>query len=112
MSESVRDTILEVMEASLKAQLRAVRQLRKGTGASVTKRSKGKSQMDMVEDVLREAGIPLHLKEIVSKVNLRFAVNADFDSLGSALTKRVLKKERFCRPAKNTFALLEQDHVG
>jgi hypothetical protein len=51
--------------------------------------------------------VPLHLNEIVSRVNARFSVKADPDSLGSALTKKVVKKQRFARPGKSIFAILE-----
>jgi hypothetical protein len=112
MSDSVKDTILEVMEASLEAQLKAVRQLRKAVPAPQSKPLKGKSQVDMVYDVLLEAGMPLHLREIISRVDTKFSVALDSDSLVSALTKRVLKGDRFNRPAKNTFGLLEAGHAG
>jgi hypothetical protein len=108
MSENLRDTVLEAIEASLEAQLGAVRKLRNlEAKAAKPKRSRGRSQMDMAYDVLIEAGEPLHLNEIVLRVNARFDAKVDPDSLGSALTKRVVKKERFSRPAKNTFWILE-----
>jgi hypothetical protein len=113
MDEPIRDSILEVIEASLEAQLSAIRRLRKaGAAKSSIKRKKSRSQMDLAYDVLLEAGHPLHLKQIVEAVNARFGVTTDADSLGSALTKRVLKGDRFARPAKNTFALLEDEHAG
>ena len=68
--------------------------------------------MGMVYDVLKDAGEPLHMNKIISRVNARFGVNVDPDSLGSALTKRVVKGQTFCRPAKNTFALLEDNNAG
>lgn len=113
MSEPIRDTVLEVIEASLEAQLLAVRRLRRRTSVpTAPKRRKGRSQVDLVEDVLREAGRPMHLREILSKVEERFGFRPDPDSLGSALTKRVVKKERFSRPDRNTFALLEELDAG
>lgn len=54
----------------------------------------------------------MHLREILSKVEERFGFRPDPDSLGSALTKRVVKKERFSRPDRNTFALLEELDAG
>jgi len=113
MNDPIRDTILEAIEASLEAQLNAVRKLRKTAAkAAAPKRSRGRSQMDMVYDVLVEAGGPLHLNEIVSRVNAKFAAKVDPDSLGSALTKRVVKAQRFFRPAKNTFGILESENAG
>src|ERR1700678_258704 len=105
MDQNIRDTILEAMEASLEAQLSAIRRLReKAAKAAAPKRTRGGSQLDMVYDVLKEAGQPLHLNEIISRVNLRFGVKVDSDSLGSAITKRVVKKQTFSRTAKSTFA--------
>lgn len=107
MDDSVRDTILETMEASLEAQLNAVRRLRKAGPVERPPRKKGKSHVDMVYDVLVDSGSALHLKEIVRSVEARFGVKLDPDSLVSALTKCVLKGDRFARPAKNTFSLKE-----
>jgi hypothetical protein len=108
MENDIRNTILEAIEAALEAQLGAVRKLRKAEAqAASPKRSRGLSQMDMAYDVLRDAGGPLHLNEIVSRVSAKFAIKADPDSLGSALTKKVVKKQRFARTGKSTFAILE-----
>jgi hypothetical protein len=113
MNEPIRDAVLEAIEASLEAQLLAIRRLRKKEQSPPEKPKRRKSQMDMVQDILVEAGEPLHLLEIVRRVNRKFGITADPDSLGSALTKRVVKKERFARPGKNTFALLLGDeHAG
>jgi hypothetical protein len=113
VSEPIREIILEAMEASLEAQLSAIRKLRKKPElVAEVKTSKGKSQIGMVRDVLEEARQPLHLNVIIDRVQARFGVRLDPDSIGSALTKRVVKKELFIRPAKNTFALLESEDAG
>lgn len=113
MSDSVRDSVLEAMEASLEAQLRAIRRLRKeGAAEPEPKGRRRTSHLDMVEDVLNEAGKPLHIREILAQIERKFTLKLDPDSLGSALTKRVLKKERFQRVQKNTFALLEEGDAG
>jgi hypothetical protein len=113
LSDSIRDIILEVTEASLEAQLSAIRRLRnKSVLASKLKNPRGKSQIGMVQDVLAEAKQPLHLSAIIERVQVKFGVQLDSDSIGSALTKRVVKKELFARPAKNTFALLEAEDAG
>jgi hypothetical protein len=66
----------------------------------------------MVFDVLTDAKQPLHLNAIIERVQSQFGVQLDPDSIGSALTKRVVKKELFARPTKNTFALLEAEDAG
>jgi len=113
MSEPIRDIILEAIEASLEAQLSAVRRLRRvSPDLAKPRASKGKSQISMVVDVLAEASQPMHLNAIIERVQGKFGVQLDPDSIGSALTKRVVKKELFARPAKNTFALLEAEDAG
>jgi|HubBroStandDraft_1064217.scaffolds.fasta_scaffold81459_2 HB1, ASXL, restriction endonuclease HTH domain len=113
MSEPIRDIIFEAVEASLEAQLNAIRRLRsKSADATKPKAARGKSQISMVYDVLAEAKKPLHLSAIIELVQTQFGVQLDPDSIGSALTKRVVKKDLFARPAKNTFALREADDAG
>ena len=113
MDEPIRDIIFEAVEASLEAQLGAIRRLRnKSAEAAKPKAPRGKSQIGMVFDVLSEANQPLHLSAIIERVYGRFGVRLDADSIGSALTKRVVKKDLFSRPAKNTFALLEPKDAG
>ena len=53
MNDETKDLILGVFEASLEAQLRAVRRLRQGESGAPTPRSrKGLSQLDMAFDIL------------------------------------------------------------
>ena len=113
MNEPIREIVLEAIEASLEAQLNAIRKLRKKEDvATKVAPAKGRSQIGMVRDVLFEAGEPLHLNIIIERVHAKFGVRMDSDSIGSALTKRVVKKDIFARPAKNTFALLEVPDAG
>ena len=59
MNDETRDLILSVFEASLEAQLRAVRRLRQGETAPIEPRSrKGLSQVDMAFDILKKARTP------------------------------------------------------
>lgn len=112
MDEKLRDTLLEVIESSLEAQLRAVRRLRSpisGTrkaAAGVEKpRKEGMSQIDMVYDIL-SSGQSLHIKEILTAINTRFQTEVDRESLVSALSKRVARGDRFQRVGRNTFSLI------
>ena len=109
MDELVRDAVLEAIEVSLDAQLRAVRRLRKAASAEPAAPKRGRSQVDMVYDVLIEAGRPLHVREILAGVEGRFSAKLDPDSVVSALTKYVVRGERFVRPAKNTFGVLRRE---
>ena len=106
MNDETKDLILGVFEASLEAQLRAVRRLRQGEPAAAAPRPrKGLSQVDMVFDILKKARSPLHVSEILDRIQTHFGVAVDRESLVSSLTKKVARSDRFLRPEKNTFAL-------
>ena len=111
--DPIRETILETVEACLDAQLRAVRKLRStsstdsspGAPPSGRKKVKGRSQLDMAFDILKETGRPLHVSELLERIHARFGRQIDRESLVSALTKRVQRADRFVRTQKNTFGL-------
>jgi hypothetical protein len=106
MNDETRDLILSVFEASLEAQLRAVRRLRQGETAPIEPRSrKGLSQVDMAFDILKKARTPLHVSDILDRIRTQFGVPVDRESLVSSLTKKVARNDRFLRPEKNTFSL-------
>lgn len=108
---SLRDTLLEVIETSLESQIRAVRRLRRsGSGHSPSTRREahgdtGMSQIDMAYDIL-SGGQALHITDILAAIKKRFGVHVDRESLVSALSKRIVRGDRFCRAGKNTFSLL------
>jgi hypothetical protein len=104
--EDLKDVILGAVEASLDAQLRAVRRLRRGEPTpAAERRRKGRSQVDMAYDILKSARGPLHVAEILSRIETRFGLAVDRESLVSSLTKKVARGDRFVRTEKNTFAL-------
>jgi hypothetical protein len=106
MNDEVKDVILSVFEASLEAQLRAVRRLRQGDPpASEPRRRKGLSQVNMAFDILKKARAPLHVSQILDRIHTQFGVTIDRESLVSSLTKKVARGDRFLRPEKNTFSL-------
>jgi hypothetical protein len=106
MNDDLRDSVLAIFEASLDAQLRAVRRLRHRTpeGAG-PRRTKGLSQVEMAYDILGKARSPLHISDILARIQAQFGVAVDRESLVSSLTKKVARGDRFTRPEKNTFAL-------
>jgi hypothetical protein len=113
MPDETREVILETLEAVLEAQLHAVRKLRRGH----PRKSEGefpqprRSHMSTVEDILLSAAAPLHISEIIERAKIHFAQSLDRESLVSALTKRVARKDRFVRTAPNTFALRPTKHA-
>jgi hypothetical protein len=105
MNEETKDLILSVFEASLEAQLRAVRRLRQAEPAAEPRPRKGLSQVDMAFDILKKARSPLHVSEILNRIRTQFGITVDRESLVSSLTKKVARGDRFLRPEKNTFSL-------
>ncbi len=106
MNDNIRDTILAAFEASLDAQLRAVRRLRHPHATPTPPRArKGMSRVDMAYDVLKKARTPLHVSEILARLQASFGVSVDRESLVSSLSKKIARGDRFLRTAKNTFAL-------
>jgi hypothetical protein len=106
MNDDLKESILSIFEASLDAQLRAVRRLRQGDPAAARPApKKGLSQVDMAYDVLKKARSPLHVSELLDRIHAAFGVAVDRESLVSSLTKKVARQDRFLRPDKNTFAL-------
>jgi len=109
MNDDTKDVILSIFEASLEAQLRAVRRLRQGEQpADKPPRRKGLSQVDMAFDILKKARSPLHVSQILERIHTHFGVAVDRESLVSSLTKKVARNDRFLRPEKNTFSLRQE----
>lgn len=106
MSDDVRDILLSTIEASLDAQLRAVRRLRKGPESEVKAARKVRlSQIDMAYDVLKKARAPLHIAQLLQRIESGFKVSVDRESLVSSLSKKIARGDRFLRTEPNTFGL-------
>jgi hypothetical protein len=106
MNDDLKDVVLSAFEASLEAQLRAVRRLRHPQDEPPgPRRRKGLSQVDMAFDILKKARGPLHISQILERIQTHFSMAVDRESLVSSLTKKVARGDRFLRPEKNTFAL-------
>jgi len=112
MADTPRDDLLDILEAVSRAQLRAIRRMRlspKAKSKTGTKPEGGRvSGMDMVTDILRREGRPLHISHILAAVQKRFGVELDRESVVSAMSKRVARQDRFMRTAPNTFALIPE----
>ena len=109
MNEDLSSLILDIFEASLEAQLRAVRRLRNPHAESTpVRRRSGMSQVDMAYDILKKACSPLHVSTILDRIHTSFGARVDRESLVSSLTKKVARHDRFTRTAKNTFGMLPE----
>jgi hypothetical protein len=106
MNDDLKDIVLSTIEASLDAQLRAVRRLRSQPDEARTARqSKSISQVDMAFDILTRARAPLHISQMIERIQKHFGVSVDRESLVSSLSKKIARKDRFARTEKNTFSL-------
>ena len=112
MPDNFHDDLIDVLETVSKAQLDALRRLRRSVtqqaGSGSAKPPKSMSQVDMAYDILMSAGRPLHISEIIALVAKRHGVTLDRESIVSALSKRVARKDRFARTAPNTFSLVSE----
>jgi hypothetical protein len=59
----------------------------------------------MAYDILRKARSPLHIKELLERIQSAFGVTVDRESLVSSLTKKVARGDRFLRTEPNTFTV-------
>ena len=112
LQDEIRSLFIQAQIRCLDAQLRALKSLGSTSDdPSAPRRGRppsGKSQVDIVFDILRTAGSPLHIDEIL-KLAARRRKRLDRESVVSAITKYVNRHERFVRTAPNTFAILEQE---
>lgn len=110
MKESLtRDDLLDVLEASLTAQLRVIRAFRRGAAGGTRRgpRAGRKSNMSIIEDILATAGQPLHINDIIMRAQRDHGVELKRESIVSALTKKVLDGNTFTRAGRNVFALVK-----
>ena len=90
MPDDLKDSILSIFEASLEAQLRAVRRLREGSPDPAPPRPRASlSQVDMAFDILKKARAPLHVSELLDRIHSTFHVAVDRESLVSSLTREL-----------------------
>jgi hypothetical protein len=101
---AITEAVIDVLTVSLQAQLKALQRLQKGQPEPQTS-GKSMSQIDMVYDILQRAAQPLHINEILQRVETVHSRRLDRESIVSALAKKVLRRDRFRRTGKNTFAL-------
>ncbi len=103
-----REDLLEILTAAAEGQLRALRALGRRHRRSESGSEKRRSNIAIVEDILRSAPGPLHISQILTLAQERYQLRLSRESLVSALTKKVLDRNTFCRVGHNTFDLLER----
>ncbi len=75
--------------------------------SSKPKPVKRTSKANIVENVLRIAGRPLHISNIIEIAKRDFGVQLERDSIVSILIKKIKAGQKFIRTAPNTFSLKE-----
>ena len=112
MPDNFRDDLIEIFESFSKAQLNALHRLRSRPRQVVRGETaepvKSMSQIEMVYDILRSAGRPMHISDVMAQVAHRHHTSLDRESIVSALSKRVARRDRFARTAPNTFCVLPE----
>jgi hypothetical protein len=88
----------EVVQSKLKIIERFQQQAR-------TQSKKRTSNIDIVHNVLKTAGHPLHIADIIKMAEQDYQVNLNRDSIVSAILKKINAGQTFIRTAPNTFAL-------
>ncbi len=102
--DEIKAAVLEAIEVSLEAQLKAVKRLLAGPPEPGAARERT-SQIQLVHDVLRRAGKPLHVTQIIERVEKSHGIKLDRESIVSTLVKKVKRGDRFVRTDKNVFGL-------
>ena len=107
MADLTKTDLIDVFEKTLKGQLRALRSMRKKPAGRPKRERNKKSNMEVIESILRAARAPLHINEIIQRAQKLYSRRLQRESIVSALTKKVLDQQTFCRVGRNVFALLE-----
>jgi hypothetical protein len=105
IQDPVQRAVLNAFEVALDAQLRAIRKLKNPDVEKKQGRAGSMSQVDMIYDILQRAGKPLHITEILERVEKVFGKQLDRESVVSSLVKKIQRQDRFVRTDKNVFAL-------
>jgi hypothetical protein len=95
---------LQYQKEIAESKLKTIKRFLKEPKLKTTKRT---SKIDIVENVLKIAGRPLHVSEIIEIAKRDFQTELERDSIVSILIKKIKAGQRFNRTAPNTFALKE-----
>ena len=98
------ESYLQYQKEITETKLKIINRFQKGIQAKPKKRT---SKIEIARNVIRIAGRPLHVSEIINLAQRDFQVALDRDSIVSAILKKVNAGKSFIRTAPNTFALKE-----
>jgi hypothetical protein len=99
------ESYLQYQKEITESKLKIINRFQKTVEPKPKKRT---SKIEVAENVLRIAGRPLHVSDIIHLAKRDFKVTLDRDSIVSAILKKVTAGKSFIRTAPNTFALKAQ----
>lgn len=70
------------------------------------------SNIDIVQNVLKDVGHPLHVSDIIKLAHEQYQVELNRDSIVSAILKKINAGQTFVKTAPNTFALKDTTKGG
>ena len=97
---------LDLIEGLAKSTLDIVSRFRSGMPVT-NSRAKRTYKFEYVESILRNAGRPLHINEIIEIANRDYKAAIGKDSLSSAISKKIRAGSQIVRTAPNTFQFKE-----
>ncbi len=98
------ESYLQYQKEITESKLKVINRFQKAVQPKPVKRT---SKIEVAKNVLRIAGRPLHVSEIIHLAERDFQVTLERDSIVSAILKKVTAGKSFIRTAPNTFALKE-----
>lgn len=96
---------LNVQEKLLEAQVNVIRELKQHNFSSGRRKT---TQIEMVVDILKDAGQFLHIQEIITRVKQKYGIELDREIIVSSMAKKINKGHLFKRVAPNTYDLLHR----
>jgi hypothetical protein len=83
-------------------KLKIINRFLKGMKDPAEKRT---TKSGVVEKILRNAGKPMHVTEIMETAEKQFQITLERDSIVSIISKKIKSGKQFVRTAPNTFGL-------
>jgi hypothetical protein len=109
--EDVKEVILQILELQLESQLRAIRCLQgKPEDEPAFPRRPGRRRQSLVDlsvQILTETRKPMHVNELVQRLQQRFGRMTDRDTLSSALAKQARQGILLRQSAPATFTRID-----
>ncbi len=98
------ETYLQYQKEVTESRLNTINRFLKGAKPRPIERT---AKIHIVEEVLKKAGRPLHVSEIIEIARRDFETEIERDSIVSIIVKKIKAGQRFIRTAPNTFTLKE-----